>query len=110
MSAMFSEFWFLYSHGEKEKALSLLSAYRKKSEECSEMLGDYTEPLFSELKKWSAKYKKCCRLLRLIEKTVSDPSGDNKKELKAVLDDYNADAVVLTGFCLREAANRALAL
>ena len=110
MSAMFSEFWFLYNHGEKEKALSLLSAYRKKSEECSEMLGDYTEPLFSELRKWSAKYKKCCRLLGLIEKTVSDPGGDNKKELKTVLDDYNADAVVLTGFCLREAANRALAL
>lgn len=110
MSAMFSEFWFLYNGGEKEKALSLLENFRKKSEECSEMLSDYSVPLFSELKKWSDKYKKCCTLLCLIEKTLGDPNKENKAQLKAVLDDYNSDAVVLTGFCLREAANRALAI
>lgn len=101
---------FLYNKGKNKEALSVLKDYKDKCRECSLMLCDESVPLFAEIKKWSEKYKKSCDLLDLIYAQLENPGEENKTLLEAKLNEYNADAVILTGFCLREAAEKALKL
>ena len=108
MSEKLSHIQFLYQNGEVGKAVSEFSEYNKKMRECFNMLNSADIPLFKELAKWTKKFGMCCDLLDLILKTQLMPSDDNKAALKEMLNRYNYDAVLLTGFCLREAAEKTL--
>ncbi len=108
MSDTLYRVFFLYNKGEKEDALSLLKEYKDRCRDCFNMLCDMTVPLFFELKKWNEKFGKACDLLDLIYACLENPCNENKNSLNIKLDEYNSDAVILTGFCLREAAEKTL--
>ena len=110
MSEILEKVWFALSKGEKEEALGILNSYIERCEQCAEMLSEKSVPLFCELSKWSEKFRKSNALLRFIEKQAADASAENTAALAKALDEYNADAVLLTGFCLREAAQKTLEL
>lgn len=101
---------FLNEIGEREKAQKEFSEYNAKMRECLEMLSDESHPLFKELKKWVKKFSMCCDMLDSIFETQCNPDEENKNKLSALLEKYNSDAVLLTGFCLREAAEKTLKL
>ena len=82
--------------------------HNAKMRECLEMLSDESNPFFKELKKWARKFSMCCDLLDSILETQKNPNKENKNKLSALLEKYNSDAVLLTGFCLREAAEKTL--
>jgi hypothetical protein len=50
----------------------------------------------------------CCDLLDNIYITKENPSQENKKTLSDELQKYNSDGTILTGFCLREMAEKTL--
>ncbi len=108
MSDVLSKISFLLSTGEKERAIEEFSEYIEKNKQCLQMLKDETVPLFKELKKWTEKFESCCELLEQILKTQTSPTKANKNHLLSLLESYNRDAVVLTGFCLREIAEKTL--
>lgn len=108
MSETFEKMNFCKSSGETEKALVIFGEYNKKCRECLKMLGDDSVPLFKEMKKWIDKFEKCCNLLDAIYSVWENPDKDKKKKLKMLLEKYNSDAVLLTGFCLRELAEKTL--
>lgn len=110
MSETLEKVWFAFSRGDKTAAFGILDTYIANCEKCAEMLDDKSVPLFNELTKWSEKFKKSNALLKLISKQMADTSPENAAVLSKALDEYNADAVILTGFCLRESAQRAIAL
>lgn len=99
---------FLNEIGEKETAQKEFSEYNAKMRECLEMLSDESNPFFKELKKWVRKFSMCCDLLDSILETQKNPNEENKNNLSVLLEKYNSDAVLLTGFCLREAAEKTL--
>lgn len=108
MSDTLAHLGFLLSTGEKEKALTEFREYNKKMRQCLEMVSDTSVPLFAELKKWVRKFSMCCDLLDAVYNVWDCPSTDNKQKLEHLLDAYNSDAVILTGFCLREIAEKTL--
>lgn len=108
MSEVLSHLSFLLATDRKEQALSGLKAYNSKMRECLDMISDTSVPLFNEMAKWTKKFSMCCDVLDLIYAVWETPSKDNKQKLKELMDKYNSDAVVLTGFCLRETAEKAL--
>ncbi|MBO5360197.1 MAG: beta-N-acetylglucosaminidase domain-containing protein [Clostridia bacterium] len=110
MSEKLSFISFLISTGRFEEALTEFSNYIQKNKECLEMLRDKNTPMFVEMKKWVNKFSMCCDLLDAIRDTYLSPTPENKSRLEKLLDSYNSDAVILTGFCLREAAEKALLL
>ena len=110
MSEILEKVWFALLKGEKETALGILGDYIDKCEQCADMLSGTDVPLFCELAKWSEKFRKSNALLRLIAKQVEYTTEENTAALAKALDEYNADAVLLTGFCLRDAAQKALEL
>ncbi len=101
---------FLYATKRQEQAANELSSYIREMYACLEMLENPSVELFNEIKKWTGKFRMCCELLELIYKTMLNPSEQNKSRLRDMLEKYNSDAVILTGFCLREAAEKALNL
>lgn len=109
MSDTLRNIYFYYNSGEKEKAFGIFNDYLKAVNSCNEMLKE-DFPIFNELKKWSGKFAKSCKLLELLKLTMENPNEENKDILKTELEKYNSDAVILTGFCLREAAEKALLL
>lgn len=110
MSEILEKVWFALLKGEKETALGILGDYISRCEQCVDMLSETDVPLFCELAKWSEKFRKSNALLRLIAKQVEYTTEENTAALAKALDEYNADAVLLTGFCLRDAAQKALEL
>jgi len=110
MSEKLSFISFLISTGRFEEALTEFSNYIQKNKECLEILRDESVSMFVEMKKWVDKFSMCCDLLDVIRDTYLSPSPENKNRLEKLLDIYNSDAVILTGFCLREAAEKALLL
>lgn len=110
MSEKLSFISFLISTDRFEEALTEFSNYIQKNKECLEILRDESVPMFVEMKKWVDKFSMCCDLLDVIRDTYLSPSPENKNRLEKLLDSYNSDAVILTGFCLREAAEKALLL
>ncbi len=108
MSETLAHISFLASNGEKEQAVKEFFEYNKNMRECLVMLEDESVPLFKELKKWVKKFSMCCDLLDKILETQITPTQENKKVLSELLEKYNSDAVILTGFCLREAAEKTL--
>lgn len=110
MSVTLSHINFLNSNGKQAEALKELSDYNAKMRECYNMLCDDSVPLFAELTKWIKKFGMCCDLLDAIYNVWSNPSKENVALLQKLTEEYNNNAVILTGFCLREAAEKTLKL
>ncbi len=101
---------FLISKGDFEGAFKFFGAYRANMRKCLEMLEDENVPLFKELKKWVKKFSMCCDLLDAIYNARLDGSEENMRILAELTEKYNSDGTILTGFCLREAAEKTLNL
>lgn len=110
MSEKLSHIAFLMTTGRTEEAANEFKDFNAKNRECLKMLFDTSIPMFEEMKKWVKKFSMCCDLLDAVYCTYLSPTDDNKTHLAQLLDSYNSDAVILTGFCLREAAEKALLL
>ena len=77
---------------------------------CLEMLTDTSVELFKEMVKWVKKFSMCCDLLDAIYNQWEKPTEENYNILKELTEKYNSDGTILTGFCLREAAEKTLNL
>lgn len=108
MSRTFEIINFHKAIGEEEKALEVFRDYNSKCRECLNLISDTSVPLFEEMQKWVRKFSMCCDLLDLIYSVWENPTEENKASLAALLDKYNSDAVILTGFCLREMAEKTI--
>lgn len=108
MSKTLSHIAFLESRGKKDEALEELSDYIKNMRSCLQLVSDESVPLFKELRKWVKKFSMCCDLLDAIYCAKISPTEESKGKLSSLLEKYNSDAVMLTGFCLKEAAERTL--
>ncbi len=99
---------FLETLGKKDEALTCFADYICEMRMCLALISDTSVPLFEEMKKWVRKFSMCCDLLDAIYDARKDPSEESKANLSALYDKYFSDAVLLTGFCLREAAEKVL--
>ena len=99
---------FLESCGKKGEALACLADYIANMRKCLALISDTSVPLFAEMQKWVKKFSMCCGLLDAIYTAKADPTDANGAALAETLEKYNSDAVILTGFCLREAAEKTL--
>ena len=108
MSDILSHLSFLLAIGEKGRAIDEFMEYNTKMRECLEMVSDTSIELFAEIQKWVKKFAMCCDVLDSILAVWENPSNDNKAYLADIIDKYNSDAVILTGFCLRETAEKTL--
>lgn len=108
MSETLAHINFLLSRGECEKAFEEFSDYNENMRNCLDMLKDESVPLFKELKKWVKKFEMCCDLLDAIYFAKKEPIQENINNLRELTEKYNSDGTILTGFCLREAAEKTL--
>ena len=108
MSETFEKVNFHKAIGEKEKSLEIFSEYISKCKECLEFISDTSVPVFEEMSKWVKKFAMCCDLMDAIYAVQENPDEQKKAYLADLLQKYNSDAVVLTGFCLRELAEKTL--
>ncbi len=108
MSEMFEKVNFQKAIGNKAKSLEIFREYIDKCRECLALLSDTSVPLFEELKKWTGKFSLCCDVLDALYDMWENPDENKKAKLSDLLEKYNSDAVVLTGFCLRENAEKTL--
>ncbi|MBE6801825.1 MAG: hypothetical protein E7530_02950 [Ruminococcaceae bacterium] len=110
MSETLAHINFLMSRGENEKAVTEFKEYNANMRACLAMLQDENVPLFKELKKWVKKFSMCCDLLDAILVAKTNPTQENMKALAELTEKYNSDGTILTGFCLREMAEKTLNL
>ena len=110
MSDKLAHINFLLSSGRMEDALAEFKEYNLKMRECLVMLQDTSVELFKEMAKWVKKFSMCCDLLDAIYNQWASPSEENYNILKDLTEKYNSDGTILTGFCLREAAEKTLNL
>ena len=110
MSDTLAHINFLLSRGESEKAVEEFTQYNSNMRACLEMLQDESVPMFKELKKWVNKFSMCCDLLDAILVARTKPTQENMNSLAVLTEKYNSDGTILTGFCLREAAEKTLNL
>lgn len=108
MSDTLSHLGFLLATGKREQALVELREYNAKMRECLDMISDTSVSLFNEMSKWTKKFAMCCDVLDAIYDVWQENTPGNKNKLQLLLDRYNSDAVILTGFCLRETAEKTL--
>ena len=109
MGQILSKVSFLEASNEKEKSLELLNSYINEMKKCLNLISDTSVPLFNELQKWTKKFSMCCDLLDDIYNAKASPSQENNAKLSEALQKYNGDGTILTGFCLREMAEKTLA-
>ena len=110
MSNTLAHINFLLSRGEKDKAFAEFFDYNSKMRSCLEMLRSEDLPMFKELKKWVNKFSMCCDLLDAIYNARKNPTAENTAILSDLTEKYNSDGTILTGFCLREMAEKTLNL
>ncbi len=110
MSDKLSHINFLLSTGDKEGALKEFKEYNTNMRKCLEMLQDTSVSLFAEMQKWVNKFSMCCDVLDAIYNQWENPTEENFVILKDLTEKYNSDGTSLTGFCLREAAEKTLNL
>ena len=110
MSDILSHLSFLLATGEKGRALAEFKEYNANMRECLALVSDTSVELFAEIQKWVKKFAMCCDVLDAILAVWENTTEENKIKLKKLLDEYNSDAVILTGFCLRETAEKTLEL
>ena len=108
MGQLLSKVSFLEANGKKEESLDLLSSYISDMRKCLVLVSDTSIPLFEELQKWVKKFSMCCDLLDDVYMAKVNPSIENKNKLSDALQKYNSDGTILTGFCLREFAEKTL--
>lgn len=108
LSETLSKAQFLLNTGKQIEAFAILTKYMDNAFLCSEMLKDTENPLFNELKRWSEKFEKCCEVLKLTLEVICTGDSDTKNELLEKAERYDKDATLLTGFCLREAVQKAI--
>lgn len=108
MGQLLSKVSFLEANGKKEESLDLLSSYISDMRKCLVLVSDTSIPLFDELQKWVKKFSMCCDLLDDVYMAKVNPSIENKNKLSDALQKYNSDGTILTGFCLREFAEKTL--
>ena len=108
MGQLLSKVSFLEANGKKEESLDLLSSYISDMRKCFVLVSDTSIPLFEELQKWVKKFSMCCDLLDDVYTAKVNPSIENKNKLSDALQKYNSDGTILTGFCLREFAEKTL--
>ena len=108
MSKTLGQVAFLEASGRRDEAIAFLDSYIEKMRECLELISDTTVPLFAEMQKWVKKFSMCCDLLDCIREVKAKPTEEAVKRLEEELHKYNYDAVLLTGFCLRETAEKTL--
>ncbi len=108
MSETFEKINFQRAIGEKEESLRIFREYIEKCRECLNLISDTSVPLFEEMQKWVKKFSMCCDLMDAIYAVQENPDEEKKAYLADLLRKYNSDAVVLTGFCLRENAEKTL--
>ncbi len=108
MSETLSHVAFLESVGQKEKALSDFKAYIDNMYDCLKLISNTEVPLFAEMKKWVRKFSMCCDLLSDIYAVKECATKENVAKLIENTEKYNFDAVLLTGFCLRETAEKTI--
>jgi hyaluronoglucosaminidase len=108
MGQLLSKVSFLEANGKKEESLDLLSSYISDMRKCFVLVSDTSIPLFEELQKWVKKFSMCCVLLDDVYTAKVNPSIENKNKLSDALQKYNSDGTILTGFCLREFAEKTL--
>ena len=108
MSDTLAHINFLEATERKAEAMAEFAAYNAKMRECLAVISDTSVPMFAEMQKWVGKFAMCCDLLDAIYAVWEAPEESKKAELEALLEKYNSDAVILTGFCLREQAEKAL--
>lgn len=108
MGQILSDVSFLEASGKNKESLELLSSYISDMRKCLTLISDTSVPLFAELKKWVRKFSMCCDLLDDIYRAKETPSQENKEQLFEALQEYNSDGTILTGFCLREMAEKTL--
>lgn len=108
MSETLLKIAFLESSGKNDEAFALFEDYISNMRKCLALISDTSVPLFEEMQKWVKKFSMCCDLLDAIYTARKEPSDITKAALSEQLEKYNSDAVVLTGFCLREAAEKTL--
>lgn len=109
MGNILSKVSFLESSNKKDEALKLLDSYIDDMRKCLNLISDTSIPLFAELQKWVRKFSMCCDLLDDIYSTKENPTDENRKNLSESLKKYNQDGTILTGFCLREMAEKTIA-
>lgn len=109
MSNILSHVAFLESKGDKAASLDYFKEYINNMRRCYKLLNDTSVELFNELHKWTKKFGMCCDLLDAIYNAKKEPTLENGQILKDTLEKYNSDSVILTGFCLRETAEKTLA-
>ena len=110
MSEKLAHINFLLSSGRMEDALAEFKEYNTNMRKCLEMLEDTSVELFKEMAKWVRKFSMCCDVLDAIYNQWASPSDENYNILKDLTEKYNSDGTILTGFCLREAAEKTLNL
>ena len=110
MSEKLSHINFLLSKGRTEDALAEFKEYNTNMRNCLRMLEDTSVELFKEMAKWVKKFSMCCDVLDAIYNQWASPSEENYNILKDLTEKYNSDGTILTGFCLREAAEKTLNL
>ena len=108
MGQVLSKVSFLEASDKNEEALELLSSYISDMRKCLTLISDTNIPLFAELQKWVKKFSMCCDLLDDIYNAKVNPSQKNKSKLSDALQKYNSVGTILTGFCLREMAEKNL--
>ena len=108
MSETLARINFLMTTGDKEKAISEFTDYNAKMRDCLALISDESVPLFAEMKKWVKKFSMCCDLLDSILAVWVSPTAENVEALATLTEEYNMNGVSLTGFCLRESAEKTL--
>lgn len=108
LSETLSKAQFLLNTGKQIEAFAILTEYLDNAFLCAEMLKVTENPLFNELKRWSEKFEKCCEVLKLTLEVICTGDSDTKNELLEKAERYDKDATLLTGFCLREAVQKAI--
>ncbi len=108
MSETFEKINFQNAMGNKEKALEIFREYISGCKECLAFISDTSVPVFAEMQKWVRKFSMCCDVLDAIYDMWENPDNKKKEYLSDLLEKYNSDAVILTGFCLRELAEKTL--
>ncbi len=108
MGQVLSKVSFLEASDKKDEALKLLGSYITEMRKCLTLISDTSVPLFEELQKWVRKFSMCCDLLDYIYTAKENPSQENIDKLSTELEKYNGDGTILTGFCLREMAEKTI--
>ncbi|MBO5334116.1 MAG: beta-N-acetylglucosaminidase domain-containing protein [Clostridia bacterium] len=109
MGEILSKVSFLEASDRKDESLKLLCSYISDMKKCLTLISDTNVPLFAELQKWVRKFAMCCDLLDDIYTAKENPTQENKNMLLESLQKYNSDGTILTGFCLREMAEKTIA-